>query len=43
MDTNKDIKIDFNTFDKILNYFKTQKYTFINFSLSNTSVNPPFG
>jgi hypothetical protein len=35
MDTNKDIKIDFNTFDKILNYFKTQKYTFINFSLSN--------
>jgi len=37
MDTNKDIKIDFNTFDKILNYFKTQeqKYTFINPALSN--------
>ena len=35
MNINKDIKIDFNTFDKILNYFKTQKYTFINYSLSN--------
>ena len=37
MDTNKDIKIDFNTFDKILNYFKTQEqeYTFINPVLSN--------
>jgi hypothetical protein len=35
MDINKDIKIDFNTFDKILNYFKTQKYTFINPALSN--------
>ena len=35
MDINKDIKINFNTFDKILNYFKTQKYTFINYTLSN--------
>jgi hypothetical protein len=37
MDINKDIKIDFKTFDKILNYFKTQeqKYPFINDSLSN--------
>lgn len=35
MDINKDIKINFNTFDRILNYFKTQKYTFINYTLSN--------
>lgn len=35
MDINKDIKIDFNNFDKILNYFKYQKYTFINSTLSN--------
>ena len=35
MNINKDIKIDFNTFDKILNYFKTQNYTFINYTLSD--------
>jgi len=35
MDINKDIKIDFNKFDKILNYFKTQNYKFINYTLSN--------
>jgi hypothetical protein len=35
MDINKDIKIDFDTFDKILNYFKTQNYKFINYTLSN--------
>lgn len=35
MDINKDIKIDFDKFDKILNYFKTQNYTFINSILSN--------
>ena len=35
MDTNKDIKIDFNKFVEILNYFKNQKYIFINSALSN--------
>ena len=35
MDTNKDIKIDFNKFVEILNYFKNQKYIFINSVLSN--------
>ena len=35
MDTNKDIKIDFNKFIEILNYFKNQKYIFINSALSN--------
>jgi hypothetical protein len=37
MDFNKDIKIDFNEFNEILNYFKNknQEYVFINPTLSN--------
>ena len=35
MDNNKDINIDFNQFNEILNYFKNKEYKFINNTLSN--------
>ena len=38
MDINKDIKIDFNKFEEILDYFKNQRYTFINDELSDNII-----